>query len=739
MQGRDGNRLILVSNRLPYKLLEKGNNVTLKQSDGGLVTALVSFIERDQGRFSEKWWIGSADFSEKRWNKYIDNKPPGEHADFNIDPVFLPARLYDRYYNGFCNTLIWPLFHYFTTYVIYDEEQFKAYEEVNRIFADRLASLLQPGDILWIHDYHHFLLPGMIRQRVPDALIGFFLHIPFPTYEIFRMIHGQWKEKIITGMLGADLIGFHTHEYVQHFLKTVRMVSGHDHQYRSIAVEDRIVNVDIFPLGIDYDKFHGAVSNPKVIRRKETIRKNFGDKKIIFSVDRLDYTKGITHRLAGFTRFLERYPEWHGKVVFIMVIVPSRDIILEYNERKKMIEEQVGRLNGMYSTLQWQPVIYRYNHVPFDELCALYNVADVGLITPLRDGMNLVAKEFIASREKKGVLILSELAGAASELGEALLVNPTDSNEIATAIEQALLMPAEEQEAKIVQMQKRLSDYNVVNWVNDFLTQLSQVKESQMEQTQKFVQERTAQEIASQFKNAATRHLFLDYDGTLVPFARRPQEATPDKNLLDLLQLLSADSRTQVTIISGRDSNILEEWFDDLPINLVAEHGASVRLAGKAWEHAVESQDDSWKEFVRPSLEMFVRRSPGSFIEDKSHTLAWHYRNVDPDLGFVRSRELLDSLLHLIRNARLQVIDGNKVIEVRITGIDKGSAAQRLTKLIPAEFVMVIGDDTTDEDMFSQLNGEALTIKVGPGHTAAEYMIPSQREVLRLLNKLVKE
>jgi trehalose 6-phosphate synthase/phosphatase len=254
----------------------------------------------------------------------------------------------------------------------------------------------------------------MLREKVSDVTIGFFLHIPFPSFEIFRLLNRSWKEKILRGMLGADLIGFHTHEYVQHFLKTVRMSLGYDHQYRSVAVEDRIVRADLFPLGIDFEKFHSSVHQPEIAIQKKQVLENFADKKIIFSVDRLDYTKGITHRMVGFERFLEKYPEWREKVVFVLVIVPSRQFISKYSDRKKLIEELVGRINGSYSTLQWQPIIYRYNHLDFNELCALYQAADVGLITPLRDGMNLVAKEYIASCIDKGVLVLSELTGAAS-------------------------------------------------------------------------------------------------------------------------------------------------------------------------------------------------------------------------------------------------------------------------------------------------------------------------------------
>lgn len=731
MTENPSSRLILVSNRLPLQLLEKGGKISLKQSDGGLVTALNSYFEQDSSKdaFQQKIWLGAADFSEKRWAKF-QQQPD---ADFLIEPIFIDKKIYNKYYNGFCNATIWPLFHYFPSYVVYEQDFFEKYEQANQIFADQVVKIAKPGDTIWIHDYQLFLVPGLIREKIPNAKIGFFLHIPFPSFEIFRLLHRPWKEKIIRGLLGADLIGFHTHEYVQHFLKSVRMVMGYDHQYRVIAFENRLIKADLFPLGIDFSKFSASSHQPEVIEARNAIVKNFPEKKIIFSVDRLDYTKGVTHRLVGYERFLEMHPEWREKVVFILVVVPSRQIISKYNERRKLIEEQVGRLNGKYSTLSWQPIIYRYNHIDFKELCALYQSADVALITPLRDGMNLVAKEYIACAVQRGVLILSELAGAANELGEALQVNPLDAQEVAMALHQALTMPLSEQLHKLALMQKRLLNYDVVSWVNDFLLQLTEVKDQQQTEERKYVTSSIRKEIVQNFKQALRRNLFLDYDGTLVPFARHPREAMPDKNLLKLLALLGSDSKTNLTIISGRDATMLEEWFHDVPVNLVAEHGAAIKRIKQEWTLEKEI-DQSWKPMLRPTLEMFVKRSPRSFIEEKNHTLAWHYRNVEPELGFTRSRELLDNLFHLIRNAQLQVIDGNKVIEIRVAGIDKGVAAKKIIDENNSDFILVVGDDKTDEDMFRSLADKALTIKVGPGHSVARYSVANQQDIIKLLH-----
>ncbi len=732
---KKNNRLVVVSNRLPFHLQEKKSKIFLKESDGGLVSALKSYFEKSEDEsVVEKLWIGSAEFPLKRWEKFNTKQRP--KSSFDVVPIFIEEKTYSRFYNGFCNATLWPLFHYFPSIVEFDDQTFRAYEEVNRIFAEKILEVLQADDVLWIHDYQLMLLPGLIRKQRPDAKIGFFLHIPFPSFEVFRLLHRPWKDKIIRGLLGADLIGFHTHEYVQHFLKTVQMVTGYDHQFRSILLSTRTVKADLFPLGIDYKKFNEALSVPEVAEERERVRQNFADRKIIFSVDRLDYTKGITHRLSGFERFLERHSEWREKVVFVMVVVPSRQIVTKYSERRKLIEEQVGRINGKYSSLQWQPILYRYNNLSFPELAALYESSDLGLITPLRDGMNLVAKEYVASCHDRGVLILSELAGAANEMGEALIVNPMDKEEVADAILVGLTMSPEDQKQRLEILQKRLKEYDVLHWVNDFLKQLDETKESQKHQATKKLLRSEEDDIVTRFKNSETRHLFLDYDGTLVPFARHPRLATPNKELIQLLCTLSSDLKTEITIISGRDSVTLGEWFKNLPINLVAEHGASIRLRGENWKDERDI-DETWKPRIRPTLELFTQRSPGALIEEKQHTLAWHYRNVDPELGFIRSREVLDNLHHLLRNTPLNIVDGNKVIEVRMSGVDKGSVAKKLIENKDYDFILAVGDDKTDEDLFRALADKAVTIKIGVGNTLARYNLPDQEEVIRLLKELI--
>lgn len=731
-------RLINISNRLPFAIEKSSEELVVRQSSGGLVSAIKSYFEKMAGEalFTARMWMGSVDVEQEQWEEAVNKGLLPQ--DFDIAPVFPGKDDYDLYYNGFSNSTLWPLFHYFPSLTVYKQETFEAYRAINQIFADKVAEVYQPGDQIWVHDYQLMLLPQLIRDKIPDATIGFFLHIPFPSYEIFRLLPSEWKREIIEGLLGADLLGFHTHDYAQYFIQSAKMVLNAESQYNVLTYKDRNIRVDLFPIGIDYQKFRDACTDEVVVGIATSLEEKFFNQKLIFSVDRLDYTKGLEYRLDAYERFLQQFPEWVEKVTFILNVIPSRDLIQTYSDRKKAIEEKVSTINGKYSTLHWQPLLYRYNHLAFDELCALYQTADVALITPLRDGMNLVAKEYIASTIDKGVLVLSELTGAAAGLNEALLVNPTDINEVARSIDRALTMPPIEQRSRLSYMKHRLASYDVFKWINEFISALSETKKEQDQLMGRVLSRKKAYDIQQQFQNASRRCLLLDYDGTLAAIQKVPSLARPDHSTLQLLDSLTRSERNEIIIISGRDAETLQNWLGHLPLTLVAEHGAFVRMKGMDWQETT-SISPEWKDQVRPLMQIFVDRCAGSFIEEKHFTLAWHYRNTHPELGFNRSRELKNGLQQLIANTPLQVIDGKKVLEVRLTGVDKGVAAVNIISKMDPDFILCIGDDTTDEDMFRLLRDKAVTIKVCRGNTAAEYTILSQKDVQPLLNLFREE
>jgi len=729
-------RLIIVSNRLPFTVSVKEGLPRFKVSSGGLTTGLWSYLERGTGagdRLDFLWvgWPGTsvAPQQEAVVKEYAEKQ-------FKAVPVFLPEESMDRFYHGFCNKTLWPLFHYFTTLTRYEEDYWQEYKQVNRTFAEALLPVLRPDDLVWVHDYQLMLLPRLIRERFPEIPIGFFLHIPFPSYEVFRLLPKTWRDEIIEGLLGSSLIGFHTHDYTRDFLTSVLRTAGYEHQLGTLTLRERVVKVDTFPMGIDFQRFAQAAVSDEVESRVTELRTKCGGQKVIFSVDRLDYTKGLINRLRGYDLFLKKNPDWRGKVVFIISVAPSRTGVETYQAMKRELEQTVGRIVGAYGDVHWTPLIYQYRNLGFEEIVAMYRACDVGLITPLRDGMNLVAKEFIASRpDQTGVLILSEMAGAAKEMGEALIINPFHAQDFAGALEQALTMPVEEQTRRNRLLQERLRRYDVNRWAEDFVQAMIATQQTEAARRARSLIGKPQAAVAQAYRSARQAALLLDYDGTMVPFVGDPKLARPDPELLELLAGLSGAPGTEVVIISGRPRSQLEEWFGELPLDLIAEHGAWLRHRGTPWRMLRPLTAD-WKERVRPILQLYVDRLPEALLEEKEFSLAWHYRQADPDLATVRAKELLDDLSGYTRNIDVQVLQGNKVIEVRNAGVTKGIAGMEWVASHSPDFILAIGDDWTDEDLFRALPPAAFSVRVGLVNTCAKYHLANPAAVRRVLREL---
>ena len=405
---------------------------------------------------------------------------------------------------------------------------------------------------------------------------------------------------------------------------------------------------------------------------------------------------------------------------------------------KKEIEAAVGRVNGKYGSLTWRPVVYQYQTLDFPEMIALYDLSWVGLITPIRDGMNLVAKEYLAcQRTNLGVLILSETAGAAAELSEAILINPTDKAEIAAALARALEMPEADRRAVLERMQRRLQSYDVFTWARDFFDTVDRVKQEQSVLAVRLVNRAIERKIAEQYHKSARRILLLDYDGTLVPFAKYPELALPSEQVLGQLKRLTADSRNTVVIISGREREFLDQWFSPLRTVLVAEHGGFVRVLPAGWASLVDV-DPAWKQQVLPVLQRYADRCTGAFVEEKNLSLVWHYRGADPGISLLRSQELKEELRELAsRDGKLQILEGHKVIEIKKSGYDKGSVVQKLLGKTTYDFMLAIGDDKTDEDLFRILPAQAQTIKIGIAPSLAKYNLANQQGVVRLIGHLL--
>ena len=708
-------------------------------SSGGLTTGLWSYLQQ-----CATGSTGSPDFL---WLGWPGATVPAEHQDtvreyaereFKAVPLFAPESQMTRFYEGLCNKTVWPLFHYFPSLTRFKDEYWEEYKEVNGLYAEALFSLLRPDDVVWVHDYHLMLLPRLLRERFPEMAIGFFLHIPFPSYELFRMLPRAWRLQLIEGLLGSSLIGFHTHDYMRDFLTSVVRTAGYEHQLGRLALRDRAVKVDTFPMGVDFERFARAAASAETERRVAELHTRCAGQKIIFSVDRLDYSKGLINRLRGYELFLKRNPEWHGKVIFVVSVAPSRTGVETYQAMRQELDQTVGRIVGAYGNVNWVPLVYQYRNLEFDEIVGMYRGCDVALITPLRDGMNLVAKEFVASRpDESGVLILSEMAGAAQEMGEALIINPFHADDFARALEQALTMPVAEQVRRNRLLQERLRRYNVNRWAEDFLQTLISTQASEAAQRARTLTGKAQTVLIQQYRASSRRALLLDYDGTLVPFVDDPRQARPDLELLQVVTALGRDPANEIVIVSGRTRRDLEDWFGQLPVTLVAEHGIWLRPRDAEWQR-LKTVTTEWKERVRPILQLYVDRLPGALLEDKEFSLAWHYRRAEPEQASLRARELLDDLAAYTRNIDVQILEGNKVLEVRNTGATKGTAAIQFMSERAPDFILAVGDDWTDEDLFRALPPEAFSVRVGLAKTAARYHLASYTAVRRLLRELTQ-
>jgi trehalose 6-phosphate synthase/phosphatase len=731
-ENTDG-RLVVVSNRLPFTLKRAGDAAwRTDRSTGGLATAMGPIIKRTGGI-----WIGwsgdSSDPADERRQKTLRRWAERERY-YAVD---IPADVAHGFYEGYSNQTLWPLFHQFPSLLNFKPEHWQAYREANLRFRDVVLEHLRPGDIVWIHDYQLMLLPQLLREAVPGARIGFFLHIPFPSSPIFRLL--PRREELLQGLLGADYLAFHTYSYLQHFRASTLRILGLDSRMDRLEVGGRSVRLDALPIGIAPREFTELLErDAETIKRRDELRARFDGRRVLLGVDRLDYTKGIPERLRTFRRLLKQSPALRGQVILIQVAVPSREVIPMYKELRQEVDELVGKINGEFSTPDWTPITYIRRGIPPTELTALYSVADLAWVTPLRDGLNLVAKEYVACQQGgAGVLVLSEFAGAASEMGEAFLVNPYDEERTADTIERALELPVDQRRERMTALHKRVVRNNVFAWGDRFLANLREAANERAGNLEK-PQALPVEDAVAAFQQAAGRRLLLDYDGTLVPYANRPQDAVPPAGLPALLATLAADPATLITVVSGRSRRDLESWFGDVKgLWLAAEHGAILRSPETLqWEMYRPDYTNDWKEPVFPVLEHFVDRTPGSLIEEKEFSLVWHYRMADPEFGEWLANELVSNLEQMLADTELRAFRGQKIVEVKPGWANKGEVLARLTESVPkAEFCLAAGDDRTDEDLFARLPEDAWTIHVGDRRTRAKYCLSDSNELRQLLTR----
>ena len=740
------NRLVLVSNRLPLTLATYPDGVHIERSAGGLATGLSGPHERSGGI-----WIGWPGPLDVDTEAVRDSLEP-RFTEMGIVPLYLSPSEIQRYYQVFANGIIWPLFHYLTGQVPLRVEGWAEYFAVNQRFADTVVQHSRPDDLIWVHDYQLLLVPALIRRQRPDARIGFFLHIPFPNSELFGTL--PYREELLHGMLGADLIGFHTQAYCQHFAGTLQRILDIDIEKDRVHYEQRTVRLGVFPMGVDARALSERAAADSVSARVAELRTDTPGS-LVLGIDRLDYTKGIPRRLLAFEELLTRYPEWRERVRLMQVAVPSRMGVRSYRRFREEVDGLVGRINGLFGTPHWVPVHYLYRSVPEDELLALYRAADVMLVTPVRDGMNLVAKEFAAARiDEDGVLVLSEFAGAAEQLKQALLVNPYDLEETADAYHQALTMSRAERRERMRALRATVFERDVHAWVRSFLVALAPDQAAALAAGQ--VSRKTRRRAAitefstdglpanalEEWPGIARRLeqqrlvLFIDYDGTLTPIVPNPKNALLSGDVQTLIGRLQAFM--PVVLVSGRSLEDLKTRVGVEGVIYAGSHGFDI-AGPRGLRHQVALDLVPLLHDTALELRQATAHLSGVLVEEKKFSIAVHYRTVaHAEVGQVLAA--IDAVV--ARHPRLEKRYGKKVIEVRpAVDWDKGAAVRWVIGTLDgagAILPIYIGDDLTDEDAFGALGEEGLTIAVmAAGRpTIARYTLRNVHEVKTFLQRV---
>lgn len=718
-------RLIIVSNRLPVTLQHAGGHLSVKSSGGGLASSISSFIEKQErskaGSFEYIWlgWPGIKPKDSAEETAIVNRLKPKKSI-----PIFLSKDQIKYFYNGFCNESIWPLFHQLPQFYKFKEKYFEQYKNVNKLFFKEIRDEIRPDDLVFIQDYHLMLLPKLLRDGGISNPISFFLHTPFPCYGIFQMLSKEIRKNLLEGILGSNLAGFQTEECKMRFFEAVKNDLGYKTELEKITGTDIETVVKSFPIGIDFNKFYSA--------KTDTVDKKNGVVELA-SVDRLDYTKGIINRLLAFEQFLKNSSKPSKKIILNLVVVPSRTSIKSYKFIKKQIDDLVNRINKKFAYPGFRPIKYFYKQLGFDELLGIYRKSQVAIITPFRDGMNLVAKEFIASkRDKKGSLILSEFAGSANELKEAIIINPNNTWEISQAINRALNMSIKEQKRRVEKMQKTIKQNNVAFWMNQIIK--TTIKASFAKKTfGKIFMYGFRKQIIKEYALSLRRLILLDYDGTLVPHVDDPNPvlSKPDNEILNIINKLVSDKKNDVAIVSGRDKRTLNRFFNIPNLGLVAEHGVWAKRKGK-WKK-LSRFSSSWKSEFLPYLKTYSENLSGTIIENKSNSIAFHFRQADQDASRELTAQIVMDLLPKAYQRGLQILFGNKVIEIKCLSINKGIAAGEWLGNEEYDFILAIGDDTTDEDLFNALPSGAYSVKVGFNKTSARYNLAEVAKVRKLL------
>lgn len=752
--------LIVVSNRLPFVLNRKPDGgLERKQSAGGLVTAVAPVVIECKGL-----WIGWSGLHDLKPGTPLPEADPEDRAptagllSSQIIPVHVDEDEFEKYYNGCCNGTFWPLFHSMPDRAVFQADAWKAYLRVNEEFArctiqalkKVLAELDAEGKhnvapVIWIHDYQLFTAATTVRQVVEEenlrCKLGFFLHIPFPSWDIMRLF--PWDDEILQGILACDFVGFHIEDYCLNFIDCCcrRLGCRVDRNNMFVELAGRTVHVKALPIGIPFERF------VKLAEEAPVLMKDTDNVKVILGVDRLDYTKGLVHRIRAFERLLEKHPEYAEKVTLLQISVPSRTNVREYKQLKEEMDQLIGRINGRFSHPNWSPIRYIYGCISQEHLAAHYRDSAIALVTPLRDGMNLVAKEYVACQIKDpGVLILSPFAGAGGMMHEALLVNPYEIDQAADVLHRALQMPFEERELRMTQLRNREQQLNVNYWMNSFLASMGAL---QNDEERDPLTNKMSPLTLDDFDNYLINHiddvcklsLILDYDGTLAPLTSHPNLAFMSEETKRVLDRLSNMPDVNIAIISGRSLENVSNMVNLDRVTYAGSHGLEIlHPDGTKFIHPVPTQNaEKLRELMRLLQDEVCH--DGAWVENKGVLLTFHYREAAPH----KREQIKKRASEIFKKAGFEPHKAHMAIEAKPpVKWDQGRACIHILRTMYgvdwSERVRIIY--AGNEDAMLALQGIACTFRVDSSptvKTAADFRLAGSDAVLTMLKWVEKQ
>ncbi|XP_058100885.1 probable alpha,alpha-trehalose-phosphate synthase [UDP-forming] 7 [Magnolia sinica] len=778
-------RIIIVANQLPVKAKRRPDNKgwSFSWDEDSLLLQLKDGLPEEM----EVIYIGSlrvdVDVNEQ------DDVSQTLLERFKCVPAFLPPDILAKFYHGFCKQQLWPLFHYMLPFSAdhggrFDRSLWEAYVSANKFFAQKVIEVINPeDDYVWIHDYHLMVLPTFLRRRFNRLRMGFFLHSPFPSSEIYRTL--PVREEILKALLNSDLIGFHTFDYARHFLSCCSRMLGLEYQskrgYIGLEYYGRTVGIKIMPVGIHMGQIESVLHHADKEWRVGELRQQFEGKVVLLGVDDMDIFKGINLKLLAMEQMLKQHPKWQGRAVLVQIVNPARGRGRDIEDIETEIRASCNRINEVFGQPGYEPVVFIDQPVSISDRIAFYTIAECVVVTAVRDGMNLTPYEYVVCRQgisgsesgsdasgpKKSMLVVSEFIGCSPSLSGAIRVNPWNVEATAEAMNEAISMADPEKQLRHEKHYRYVSTHDVAYWSRSFLQDMERTCKDHFRRRcwgiglsfgfrvvalDPNFRKLNIDTIVSAYERAKNRVILLDYDGTLMP--KTSINKTPGLEVLSILNTLCGDSKNVVFIVSGRGRESLSKWFSPCEkLGIAAEHGYFLRWTrDQEWETCGQSTDFGWIQIAEPVTKQYTEATDGSSIEIKESALVWHHQDADPGFGSCQAKELLDHLESVLANEPVAVKSGQYIVEVKPQGVSKGLVAEKILSSIrengrQSDFVLCVGDDRSDEDMFEGISAMArdalpstsvFACTVGQKPSKAKYYLDDAGDVVTMLHSLAE-